>query len=577
MTEQLQLRRGAASQVAAFTGAQGELVVDTTNNRAVVNDGATAGGWPAAKLAEVITNARTAVADAAYTAHATDRLVAYASLSAARVVTLCAAAAYPTGTRLTIVDESGACSAANTITVQRAGSDMIGGATGAALSSAYGYLALESDGVGKWTVVDQATSNLGPVGVGTAADPNNPLSVYGASALFNGVSFSFTINKAAAADTASIIFEDGFSGRAQMGLNGSDNFSFKVSPNGSSWTTAIALDETTGAATFANQRTAVSDAAYLALVTDRLIAYTALTAARVVTLPAASAFPPGQPLIIVDESGACSAANTITVSRAGSDTINGAASAFIQTARGYITLESNGSNAWTVLSASSTASLVINETGQTISPFPSSCYLYAGALGANVVTVDSYGNGAAPNPAFIFRGVRGTPASPSALNSGDTLAGFGGRGCDGSSISGTTSAKISFLTTQAWASGQHGAAIAFNVTLNNTATLSEGMRLDNTGYLGVGTTSPAQKLDVNGAVAIGGATAIGSDRSVYLGSYTVSTLPAAGNAGRMAFASNCRMFNGAGTQEGAGAGTGGLVVDNGTAWKIAGTNVTAIA
>ena len=39
MSEQLQLRRGTATQVAAFTGAQGEVVVDTTNNRLVVNDG----------------------------------------------------------------------------------------------------------------------------------------------------------------------------------------------------------------------------------------------------------------------------------------------------------------------------------------------------------------------------------------------------------------------------------------------------------------------------------------------------------------------------------------------------------
>ncbi len=250
MTEQLQLRRGTAAQVAAFTGAQGELVVDTTNNRAVVNDGATAGGWPAAKLAEVITNARTAVGDAAYSAQATDRLIAYSSLSTARVVTLPAASAYPTGTRLTIVDESGACSAANTITVQRAGSDTIGGAASAVLSSAYGYLALEADGVGKWTIVDQATSNLRLVGIGTAADPNNPLSVYGASALFNGVSFSFTINKAAAADTASIVFEDGFSGRAQIGLNGADDFSIKVAPDGATWATALRIAAATGAATF---------------------------------------------------------------------------------------------------------------------------------------------------------------------------------------------------------------------------------------------------------------------------------------------------------------------------------------
>jgi hypothetical protein len=53
MSEQLQLRRGTAAQVAVFTGAQGEVVVDTTNNRLVLQDGATAGGIPIAKLSEV--------------------------------------------------------------------------------------------------------------------------------------------------------------------------------------------------------------------------------------------------------------------------------------------------------------------------------------------------------------------------------------------------------------------------------------------------------------------------------------------------------------------------------------------
>jgi hypothetical protein len=50
---QVQYRRGTAGQVASFTGAQGELVVDTTNNRVIVQDGATAGGFPAAKLTDV--------------------------------------------------------------------------------------------------------------------------------------------------------------------------------------------------------------------------------------------------------------------------------------------------------------------------------------------------------------------------------------------------------------------------------------------------------------------------------------------------------------------------------------------
>jgi len=50
---QVQYRRGTAAQVAAFTGAAGEMVVDTTNNRIVVQDGATAGGFAAAKLSEI--------------------------------------------------------------------------------------------------------------------------------------------------------------------------------------------------------------------------------------------------------------------------------------------------------------------------------------------------------------------------------------------------------------------------------------------------------------------------------------------------------------------------------------------
>lgn len=50
---QLQHRRGSASQISTFTGAQGEVAVDTTNNRLVTQDGLTAGGWPAAKLSEI--------------------------------------------------------------------------------------------------------------------------------------------------------------------------------------------------------------------------------------------------------------------------------------------------------------------------------------------------------------------------------------------------------------------------------------------------------------------------------------------------------------------------------------------
>jgi hypothetical protein len=170
LSEQLQLRRGTASQVAAFTGQQGETVMDTTNNRLVLNDGATAGGWAAAKLAEVITNTRTAVSDAAYSALTTDRLIAYTALTASRVVSLPTSASYPTGTRLLIIDESGACSATKTITVTPNGTDTIEGANSSAvLAMAYGFIGFESNGAGAWVITDQFALASAPNGANIQA------------------------------------------------------------------------------------------------------------------------------------------------------------------------------------------------------------------------------------------------------------------------------------------------------------------------------------------------------------------------------------------------------------------------
>jgi major tropism determinant Mtd-like protein len=155
LSEQLQLRSGTATQVAAFTPAAAEVVVDSTNKRLVVGDGSTVGGFAAAKLSEVVTIARTTVADAAYSVLTTDRMIAYTSLTAARGVTLPAASAFPTGTRLLVVDESGSCSATNAITLNRAGSDTISGGTSIAINFAYGYVAIEGNGSNAWTIIDQ--------------------------------------------------------------------------------------------------------------------------------------------------------------------------------------------------------------------------------------------------------------------------------------------------------------------------------------------------------------------------------------------------------------------------------------
>ena len=107
------------------------------------------------------------------------------------------------------------------------------------------------------------------------------------------------------------------------------------------------------------QRTAISDANYSALATDQYIEYTAITAARTVTLPAASAYKAGQPLTVADASGGVTSTITIGLAPNGTDEINGSNSNFaaITAARGYVEIISNGANGWTVIDRDTVSSL----------------------------------------------------------------------------------------------------------------------------------------------------------------------------------------------------------------------------
>lgn len=58
MTTALQLRRGTTAQHSTFTGAAGEVTVDTTKNVVVVHDGVTQGGTPLAKEADAANRVR---------------------------------------------------------------------------------------------------------------------------------------------------------------------------------------------------------------------------------------------------------------------------------------------------------------------------------------------------------------------------------------------------------------------------------------------------------------------------------------------------------------------------------------
>lgn len=63
MATQIQFRRGTTSEHSSFTGAVGEITVDTTKDTAVVHDGSTAGGIPLAKESDVISGVTASAAE----------------------------------------------------------------------------------------------------------------------------------------------------------------------------------------------------------------------------------------------------------------------------------------------------------------------------------------------------------------------------------------------------------------------------------------------------------------------------------------------------------------------------------
>ncbi|MFC0810784.1 DUF2793 domain-containing protein [Paracoccus panacisoli] len=83
---------------------------------------------------------------------------------------------------------------------------------------------------------------------GATADSYNRVSVNTPALLFNnaGAGIEATVNKAAAGNDAAFAFKTGFSVRALIGLLGDDDFSFKVSPDGSAFFDALKIDRTNG-------------------------------------------------------------------------------------------------------------------------------------------------------------------------------------------------------------------------------------------------------------------------------------------------------------------------------------------
>lgn len=108
-----------------------------------------------------------------------------------------------------------------------------------------------------------APERLDRLGLGTAADATNRLAVAAQATLFShaGAGHRLKINKAAASNTASLLFQSDFTGHAELGLAGNNDFHVKLSADGATWSDALRLDAQSGLATGQAVQSSATDTA----------------------------------------------------------------------------------------------------------------------------------------------------------------------------------------------------------------------------------------------------------------------------------------------------------------------------
>ena len=259
--------------------------------------------------------------------------------------------------------------------------------------------------------------NVPLLGVNTTADATNKLAAKSAAILFDnaGAGVQAKLNKLAAGDTASLLYQTNYSGRAEIGLAGDDDFHFKVSPDGATWFESIRIDRTSGAASVD-----------LGL------------SAGGVAFGGASGGTPAQD----------------------------ASHFFWDTANHRLGLGAFATAPQAALS-------VNNNTAATFTAIPVGeiaihC-VHADNVAPVAVLGDAYGTSATQSSGVLFRRAHGTNVAPSALISADRLAYLIGTGWDGAAY--RNSASFQFVASQNWSAGT-ACGTDFQVQLIANGTIS---------------------------------------------------------------------------------------------------------
>jgi hypothetical protein len=125
-------------------------------------------------------------------------------------------------------------------------------------------------------------------------------------------------------------------------------------------------------------------------------------------------------------------------------------------------------------------------------------YFVSPTLGGAIATMEAYGGAA--GTVIGMRNANGTLTSPSASTANNILAGMTARGFDGTAFTSGSKASVFMNAAENWTSSSQGTYIDLATTSNGTTTKTTRVRIADSGNVGIGTTSPTEKLEVSGNV-----------------------------------------------------------------------------
>ncbi len=109
---------------------------------------------------------------------------------------------------------------------------------------------------------------------------------------------------------------------------------------------------------------------------------------------------------------------------------------------------------------------------------------------AQELLIRSYGG----STSFVGQRAQGSEATPSVVTNGNILTSLQGGGYDGTGFS--NAGRINIVAAGTWSSTSHPTQLVFSVTPSSSTTLTEAIRINNAGSVGIGVTNPVAALSV---------------------------------------------------------------------------------